>query len=111
MQCSSPASKDTCAAESEDDDSGDVRKGRGGEGLARAREEGDDGDVRVREASVGGGRRGRGREGSVQRGIVRIGRRGRTVRERAVASVVEQMRVRVVEVGKRYERGEGGGVT
>ena len=97
--------------ESEDDDSGDVRKGRGGEGQASAREEGDDGDVRVREASVGGGGRGRGREGGVQRGIVRIGRRGRTVRERAVASVVEQMRVRVVEVGKRYERGEGGGVT
>ena len=30
---------------------------------------------------------------------------------RPTASVVEQMRVRVVEVGKRYERGEGGGVT
>ena len=46
----------------------------------RAREEGDDGDVQVRKASVGGGRRGRGGEGSVQGGIVRMGRRRRTVR-------------------------------
>ena len=65
----------------------------------------------MREAGVGGGRRGKGRGGRAHGGIVRMGRRGRTVRERAVASVVEQMRVRVVEVGKRYERGEGGGVT
>ena len=98
--------------ESEDDDLSTVGVRKGGEEQERAREGGVDGnDVQVRETSVDGGRRVKGRGERAQGGIVRMGRRGRTMRERAVASVVEQMRVRVVEVGKRYERGEGGGVT
>ena len=85
--------------EGEDDDLSIEGVEKGGEEQERAREGGDESnDVQVRETSVDGGRRVKGREGRAQGGIVRMGRRGRTMRERAVASVVEQMRVRVVEV-------------
>ena len=96
----------------EDDDLRTAGEGRGGEEQESAWEGGDDGNnARLRGTRVGGGRAQGGGE-RVQRGIVRMGRRkGRMARERAVASVVEQMRARVAEVGKRYERGEGGGVT